>query len=102
MAESSPQDTILSVIPGETPETRMVFATRTGDHDRPIVLRQESFSEGVGWFVQSQIEMTRFEMSQLRTMLGGRKHQACERTTNKILSESEPVILRFRGVSAAS
>ncbi len=34
--------------------------------ERPIVLRQESFSPAVGWFVQSEMELTMDQWSALR------------------------------------
>ncbi len=64
------KETVIAVIQGDDPNCRMVFASRSSELERPIVLRQESFSEGVGWFVQSRIEMTRTEMTGLRSVLG--------------------------------
>lgn len=34
--------------------------------DRPIVLRQESFSPAVGWFTQSELEMTEAQWAMMR------------------------------------
>ncbi len=37
--------------------------------DRPIVLRQESFSPAVGWFTQSEMELTLHQWNAMRTTL---------------------------------
>lgn len=37
--------------------------------DRPIVLRQESFSPAVGWFSQSEMELTLDQWNAMRTTL---------------------------------
>lgn len=37
--------------------------------DRPIVLRQESFSPAVGWFSQSEMELTMDQWNVMRTTL---------------------------------
>ena len=96
------RETILAVIAGEDPNFRMVFACDHGDGDRPIVLRQESYGDRVGWFPQSSIRMTRGEMAQLRSLLGGQLPRACEQTARMIRSEAEPAIIRMRPISAAS
>lgn len=99
---------IIAVIQGDESDQRMVFASRS-DADRPIVLRHESFSQDVGWFAQSEVEMTRQEMILLRSAMGGQKPQACIRTSQKIqaqeevrASSSQPRILSFSSISAAS
>ncbi len=98
---------IIAVVQGDESDQRMVFASRS-DIDRPIVLRHESFSQDVGWFTQSEVEMTRQEMVLLRSVMGGQKPKPCLRTTQKIqaqkevLPDGEPRILQFSGVSAAS
>lgn len=37
--------------------------------DRPIVLRQQSFSPAVGWFTQSEMELTLHQWNAMRTTL---------------------------------
>lgn len=62
---------VVAVIPDPNQEQRLVFLARTGQHEKPIVLRQESYSPGVGWFTQSEIELSRQQMILLRSSLGG-------------------------------
>ena len=77
-------EVILAVIPGEGPENRLVFASRSNAHNKPIILRQETFSPDVGWFTQSSLEMTRQEMVLLRNAMGGARPSACESTNRRI------------------
>ena len=70
MPQITSEEAVLAIIPDETQEHRMVFIAKSGAHAMPIVLRQESYSPGVGWFTQSQIEMTRQQMVMLRATLG--------------------------------
>lgn len=98
---------IIAVVQGDESDQRIVFASRS-DVDRPIVLRHESFSQDVGWFTQSEVEMTRQEMVLLRSVMGGQQPKPCLRTTRKIQSQeevrpdTEPRILLFSSISAAS
>ena len=94
------ENSVIAVIQGESLTDRIVFAIQRYDCERPIVMQQESFSEGVGWFVQNRIEMTRSEMSQLRTVLGGKLPSACEFTAQRIRNQNPH--LRIHKVSAAS
>lgn len=102
--EPTPHEYILAVIQGEDPHHRMVFASRTVEEgQRPIVLRQESFSPDIGWFAQSTIAMSRQEMVHLRAAMGGGTPNACQATQQKIHSDSErPAVLQLHRLSAAS
>jgi hypothetical protein len=70
MLSSVTGEQVIAVIPDETGQQRVVFVARAGERELPIVLRQQSFSAAVGWFTQSQIEMTRAQMVMLRSSLG--------------------------------
>lgn len=94
---------VIAVIQGESANQRMVFASRNTDCERPIVLRQETFSSDVGWFTQSSIAMTRKEMVQLRSVMGGQRPQACQTTSQKIEANvPQPTHLRIHKLSVAS
>ena len=70
MLSASTVENVIAVIPDETGSQRLVFLARGNDSALPIVLRQESFSRDVGWFTQSQIEISRAQMIMLRSSLG--------------------------------
>lgn len=70
MVSASTVENVIAVIPDETGSQRLVFLARGNDNALPIVLRQESFSRDVGWFTQSQIEISRAQMVMLRSSLG--------------------------------
>lgn len=82
-SSSAPQEVVLAIIPGQDDSQRMVFANRLSPAEKPIVLRQESFSPDVGWFTQSSLEMTREEMVLLRAAMGGTTPAACMSTRLK-------------------
>lgn len=65
------RETILSVLESDAPAKRVVVVMRqhpAGGSD--LVLRHESWSENVGWFVQSCIELSGDQISDLRSVLG--------------------------------
>lgn len=65
------RETILSVLESDTPGKRVVVAMRQlsrGGSD--LVLRHESWSENVGWFVQSCVELSGDQIGELRSVLG--------------------------------
>ena len=74
-------ETILNVFPSNDQDQRLVIAmeTQEGAEGR-LVLRQESFSDDVGWFVQSRIAVEAEQIPGLKMSLTGqvlkpRKHQ---------------------------
>ena len=96
MAELTQREHIIAVIPTGD-ESRLVFASSTEAVEKPIVLRQESFSSHVGWFVQSTIAMTRVEMVALRSAMGGAGVCNQTRLRAEARQASEPQkILSFR------
>ena len=82
--------TILNVFPGDSDENRLVLARETNQTgETQLVLRQESRSPHVGWFVQSRIVMDPNQVVALKMTL-----------TSNLLKESAPreetsEILRF-------
>lgn len=66
-SQETGRDTRLDESPRPTsrPFCEQIQAVR----DRPIVLRQESFSPAVGWFSQSEMELTLDQWNVMRTTL---------------------------------
>ncbi len=54
---------------------------------KPFELRTETFAADVGWYTQQSLELTRSELSGLKSILGLQLSRACSRT----LHELEPV-----------
>lgn len=79
-------ETILNVFPSNDPLERLVIALEQpeGDASR-IVLRQESFSDDVGWFVQSRVVVEAEQIAGLKMTLTGSAMRPIQR----------PAILRF-------
>lgn len=65
------RETILSVLEGDTPQQRIVVTLRHLDGGgNELALRRESWSENVGWFVQSCVELSSDQITDLRSVLG--------------------------------
>jgi hypothetical protein len=64
-------ETILSILPGSDEQHRVVVALR---HDEmgnsQMQLRQESWSQAVGWFAQSVVALAPDQIAALRGVLG--------------------------------
>jgi hypothetical protein len=93
-------ETILNVFPSEDEHQRLVVAIERveGEAFDRLVLRQESFSSDVGWFVQSRIAVEPEQIPGLKMSLTGqltKKNFRATRTTG-----SAPSILRFDRLAA--
>ncbi|WP_164101936.1 hypothetical protein [Candidatus Laterigemmans baculatus] len=65
------RETILTVLEGDTPQQRVVVVLRHLEGGRTeLALRRESWSVNVGWFVQSSVELSADQISDLRSALG--------------------------------
>lgn len=96
-------DTVLSTIPGTEPGTRIVVALRTEQPHRPVVLRHESFSEAVGWFVQTEIELSGEQVAGLRAVLGTTSTPKLPRPQvirHAFSDDSDPCVLSFEAARA--
>jgi hypothetical protein len=91
---------ILDVFPAATDGNRLVIAiqTRSGERDR-FVLRQETFSSDVGWFVQSRVSIEPEQMAGLKAALTCGRTQRLDRHSS---SDSVPAatILSFKSAAA--
>lgn len=92
-------ETILNVIPDHEGSHRLVVAVeQESDRSSRLVLRQESFSDDVGWFVQSRVLIEPEQVAGLRMSLSGGKLQReqlqrCEPATREL--PRAPAILRL-------
>ncbi len=80
-------ETILSVLPGNSEHDRVVMVHRRGFGVNTVILRRESFSEAIGWFEQNAVELSTDQVGQLKQSLGvlpssaGRTDRAPRRAT---------------------
>jgi hypothetical protein len=63
-------ETILSVLQNDGDHDRVVLVHRQAFGNSQVMLRRESFSEDVGWFPQSTIELSPGQLGQLKQALG--------------------------------
>ena len=65
-------EVLLASIPGASDEERLlVVHTRGAGGQSVILLRQQTWGEGVGWFDQSSVSIEPEQLGQLRLALGG-------------------------------
>ena len=67
----SPIETIISTLPASSQHDRVlvVMVCATGEPSR-LELRQQSFSEGIGWFTQSSVQLETNQVADLKNALG--------------------------------
>lgn len=91
-------ETILAVIPSEQSDQRLVLAMVSSDSGKPLVLRTESFSPDVGWFVQSSVSLSRIELAGLKNVLGLSMAHGCQQTAGRVYEsqrDHEPSVIPF-------
>jgi len=93
------KETILNVFPSNNDLQRLVVAVEQeeGSSSR-LVLRQESFSEDVGWFVQSRIAVEPEQIPGLKMSLTGQALKPMQPPTR--LVTPMPAILSFHRSAA--
>lgn len=99
------QSTVLNVFPSQSTDQRLVLVQEWTDQGkRQLVLRQESRSEHVGWFVQSRIVIEPDQVSALKMTLtsnligepvAGESHAGESRAGNDDEREDGAEILSF-------
>lgn len=67
----SPQsETLLTAIPASDVERLVVVLVQSADGKSRMELRQQSFSNGIGWFTQSTVHLEPSQVASLRNALG--------------------------------
>lgn len=93
-------ETIVNVFPGMDDAQRLVIAVeQESDGESRLVLRQESYSEAVGWFVQSRVAIEPNQVAGLKMSLGGTNNARRISPPKPELPDS-PAILRFPAAAA--
>jgi hypothetical protein len=63
-------ETILSVLQGDDESSRILLVHRRRFGYSGVVLRRETFSDAIGWYEQSSVEMSSDEVGQLKQAIG--------------------------------
>lgn len=63
-------ETLLTTIPSSEVERLTVVLVKTTDGKSRMELRQQSFSNGIGWFTQSTVHLEPTQVAALRNALG--------------------------------
>ena len=98
------RETTFEILESESPTDRvavsMVRCGTTGESR--VRLRQESFSDAVGWFTQSQIDLSPDQVAQLKSMLGLTAMRPTRPSPQRSTDDTadEPAILKLPSVLA--
>lgn len=66
----SRHETVLSTIPASETERLLMVLIQSPETGSRMELRQQSFSNGIGWFTQSSIQLEPGQVAALRNSLG--------------------------------
>ncbi len=91
----------LASIAGDDVNSRLVFVLKSKAGVGSFLLRRQSYSRDVGWFSQSEIEMTREEMVAMRSALGATESNACRATKLRMKVDGDSAILKFPSAAAS-
>ena len=95
------KETILNVFPTRDDRHRLVVAIEQEDGSSShLVLRQETFSDDIGWFVQSRINVEPEQIAGLKMSLSGQTIRRVEAPAREV--PRVPAILRFDRTAAGS
>lgn len=97
------QETLLQQLPARTPNDRVSLWLVRGDFagETRLRLRQESFSDDVGWYTQSQIDLTTEQWSLLKSAFGAAAVGQPPRRTVPAAAEPEQAAESCDDLSAA-
>lgn len=98
------KETILNVFPSTDDLHRLVVAVQQddGDPSSRLVLRQETFAEDVGWFVQSCVAIEPEQVAGLKMALSGPQSQRRQGKRKNATLSRVPAILSFNGALAGN
>ena len=92
------EERTLDVFPALSDDQRLVIATRRCEQSgQQFVLRQETFSSDVGWFVQSRIVIEPEQLSGLKAALTGGQIRTAEASAP---ASTAPAVLPFKAAVA--
>ena len=95
------RETIINVVPSDDDDHRLVIAIeKTDDQQSRLVLRQESRSENVGWFVQSRVAILPDQVPGLKIAMSTNQTRRMQSSPKE--SSPIPAILSFEDALAAS
>ena len=93
------KETILNVFPSSDDGNRLVIAVeQEPEAGSRLVLRQESFADDVGWFVQSRIAVEPEQVAGLKMALSGQA--SVKRLARAPKMSRLPAILSFDGAAS--
>ncbi len=93
-------ETILNVFPSKDESSRLVIAVeQSEDGSSRLVLRQESFSQAVGWYVQSRVGVEPEQIPGLKMSLSGRSIKGIQAPPRDV--PPMPAIIQFDRAAAS-
>ena len=112
LSSSDVSESILAAIPGGSENERVLIVLRQqGPFQRQVEMRQQSWSDGIGWFTQNTIHLECDQVDELRYALAtaaastkkqARQTRACREKSRKFeRSSSEPSFPRLAPAESA-
>lgn len=88
----------IASLPGSSDNERLaVVLVHTPNGPSKFSLRQQCWTEGIGWYDQKSLDLAADQFRQLQTILGG-----TARPARTMVQTEEPAILRFPGAQTES
>ena len=95
-------DIVLNVLPADSDDSRIVVAMEQDESGkRQMVLRQESLSRDVGWFVQSRVVVQANQVNALKACISSQQYGK-QKVPAHVGNKNRPVILKLNESLAAS
>jgi hypothetical protein len=94
-------ETVLTEIPSSERERLLVVLVQSADGGTHMELRQQSFSQGIGWFTQSTVGLLPGQVAALRNALG-KDHPGAGRRLPREFSTISPPTWQPRVIHADS
>src|SRR5262245_65847257 len=80
-------ETVLNTIPASETERLLVVLIQSPESGSRMELRQQSFSNGIGWFTQSSVQLEPGQVAALRNALGASSGQRSVRSLPREFSK---------------
>ncbi|EGF25219.1 hypothetical protein [Rhodopirellula baltica] len=97
---------VVEAEPERADDSRPFCEQLTSVQSQPIVLRQETFSEAVGWFTQSCVEMSREQWDMMRRTMVPETMPAIQRKRSVrrlgVMDADSPSVIPFKPSRAVS
>lgn len=90
-------EALISHLPGDTENERLEVVLQVGAGDPRLLLKQQTFGPGIGWYTQSAIALTLNQLRGLQQSLCIAKSLNASSTVESGVDDDQPVLIPFPG-----